>query len=247
MQPSDLLLFWHQYRDSGTYREETITLLCSRMECIAVSSGVLRESRRIIPIFRYLEVNKVSTTAKNINAPCSSEIVCINSLLALLTLHRAFNISIIHSQIRTSVCSTGYQVYHLLHLPKCYCWKGWDLRHKPVLGLGPTPAASTHTKRPQYGQHSHRRNLWGNNASLVHGVALNFMRGVHQSKGKSFKLQQITCMPEKYRLGKSHASHIPGRVVSPLSAAGRASTGSTRHVQKRNKKANKNKQNPPKL
>lgn len=154
------------------------------MEWIAVSSGILRESRRIIPIFRYLEVSKVSTTAKNINAPYSSEIVCINSLLALLTLHRAFNISIIHSQIRTSVCIKWYQVYHLLHLPKCYYWKGWDLQYKPVLGPGLTPAASTHTKCPQYGQQSHRRNLWGNDASLVHGVALNFRRGVHQSKGK---------------------------------------------------------------
>lgn len=35
---------------------------------------------------------------------------------------------------------------------------------------------------------------------------------------------------------KRKASYIPGRVVSPLSAAGRASTGSTGHVQQNNKK-----------
>lgn len=35
----------------------------------------------------------------------------------------------------------------------------------------------------------------------------------------------------QHRLGKSHANYIPGRVVSPLSAAGRASTGSTGYRQ----------------
>lgn len=68
--------------------------------------------------------NGNSTTAKSINAPCSSEIVRINSLSVLLTLHGGLDISIIHSQIRSSVCTKGYQVYHLLHLPKCYFWKG---------------------------------------------------------------------------------------------------------------------------
>lgn len=183
-QPSDLLLFWNQYKDRGTYREETITLLCPRMEWIAVSSGILRESRRIIPIFRYLEESKISTTAKNIKAPCSSEVVHINSLLALLTLHKGFDISIIHSQIRSSVRMKGYQVYHFLHLPKCYFWKGC----KQVLGLGPTPAASIHSKHPQYRQHSHGEYLWGNDASIIHihnsWIALNFVREVHQSKGK---------------------------------------------------------------
>lgn len=149
-QPSDLLLFWNQYKDRGTYRVETITLLCPRFEWIVVSSGILRESRGIILIFRYLEVSKISITAKNINAPCSSETVHINSSLPLLTLHKGFDISIIHSQFISSACTMGYQVYHLLHLPKCYFWKGWDFWYKSVLGLGPAPAASTHPKHPQY-------------------------------------------------------------------------------------------------
>lgn len=50
----------------------------------------------------------------------------------------------------------------------------------------------------------------------------------------------------KHRLDKSHANYIPGRVVSPRSAAGRASTGSTGHMQpkkqtKERKRANKTK------
>lgn len=125
---------------------------------------------------------------------------------------------------------------HTLQNWKCSLQSGSLPR---VSVLGPTPAR-TRTEHLGYRQHSHSPAGFCVQ-TLVPAAgswcSITFKWRVVPKKRWSFQHKQT--MLGKHKLGKSHANSIPGRVVSPLSAAGRASTGSTGEVQKRNKKVNR--------
>jgi len=85
----------------------------------------------------------------------------MNSLLAstykkLYTLRRGFDISVIYSQIESTLCTRGYQVYYLHTCQSTTARRNDNLMMSISSGSpGPTPAARARSKHPWHRPHSH--------------------------------------------------------------------------------------------